>query len=261
MGTKEYQLFLQNFNLFPKDKNRCIKTAEEFFKIPKEEWPQYWLDDSGTYSATTSIENNEPLIDIEAQARAKNLPIIFASGATEYGSTGNDLLLRKGAMERLFVAEAKVRAASDGLFTLMVTDAFRPLTTQRAHWDKIKMEFSHKEGLSGQALYDRICPLIADPDLQPPHCTGGAVDLTLFNLTTHAEVPMGTPIDVFDTELTWTWHSDITDPEIRKNRALLYWAMLDSGFINQPQEWWHYSYGEREWACRTGINQAIYKPL
>lgn len=257
----KYLSLIHNFERFPKNENRCIKLAKNFLDIPQEQWCFFWLGDAGTYSATAAIENNEPLVNIQKICAERNIPIVFASGSTEYGGVGGEILLREGTLKNLLHAEEKVRTETKGEYTFMITDAYRPLALQRSHWDKIKAEFSHKEGLRGEALYDRVAPLIADPDLQPPHSTGGAVDLTLYNLKTSTEVFMGTKVDVFDTDLTWTWHSDIVDPEVRKNRALLYWAMTDSGFINQPQEWWHYSYGEREWACRTGINQAIYKPL
>ncbi|MDG2329833.1 MAG: M15 family metallopeptidase, partial [Synechococcus sp. cluster2_bin.44] len=30
------------------------------------------------------------------------------------------------------------------------------------------------------------------------------------------------------------------------------------GFIQHPNEWWHYSYGDQLWAWRSGAECAIY---
>jgi zinc D-Ala-D-Ala dipeptidase len=32
------------------------------------------------------------------------------------------------------------------------------------------------------------------------------------------------------------------------------------GFINYPQEWWHWSYGDRYWAFQTSAEATLYGP-
>lgn len=44
----------------------------------------------------------------------------------------------------------------------------------------------------------------------------------------------------------------------RENRRLLVRTMENAGFSNYPQEWWHYNYGNRGWAERTGQSHAVY---
>jgi D-alanyl-D-alanine dipeptidase len=34
--------------------------------------------------------------------------------------------------------------------------------------------------------------------------------------------------------------------------------MLEAGFAQHPNEWWHFSHGDQLWAWRTGQTQAIY---
>jgi D-alanyl-D-alanine dipeptidase len=53
-------------------------------------------------------------------------------------------------------------------------------------------------------------------------------------------------------------HSEKISPEARANRLCLLTAMTESGFINFPGEWWHFSYGAREWAAYTGVSETIY---
>jgi len=39
---------------------------------------------------------------------------------------------------------------------------------------------------------------------------------------------------------------------------LLVETMLEAGFSNCRDEWWHYSYGDAGWAVRTGRDSCIY---
>jgi D-alanyl-D-alanine dipeptidase len=36
--------------------------------------------------------------------------------------------------------------------------------------------------------------------------------------------------------------------------------MESTGFVNYGYEWWHYSYGDRYWACAR-LEPALYGPL
>ncbi|MED4919243.1 M15 family metallopeptidase, partial [Geobacillus thermodenitrificans] len=44
---------------------------------------------------------------------------------------------------------------------------------------------------------------------------------------------------------------------IKENRKLLKSIMEKAGFTNYDEEWWHYDYGNQNWALKTG-NEAIY---
>jgi D-alanyl-D-alanine dipeptidase len=67
---------------------------------------------------------------------------------------------------------------------------------------------------------------------------GVAVDLTLVDLVTGTEVPMGTPFDAF----TPAAHTANAEGRIRRYREVLVRAMESEGFTNYEQEWWHFSY-------------------
>mgnify|MGYP002078202664 FL=1 len=71
---------------------------------------------------------------------------------------------------------------------------------------------------------------------------------------------------IFDdlTEEAWTDGFErkaivsMSDEEARSNRRLLYWAMTEAGFANNPTEWWHYSWGDQLWAKLGGHASAHY---
>jgi D-alanyl-D-alanine dipeptidase len=55
--------------------------------------------------------------------------------------------------------------------------------------------------------------------------------------------------------------SDEISAEAQKNRRILVEALESAGLINYPAEWWHFSYGDHQWAFLTGKTQALYGPI
>ena len=70
------------------------------------------------------------------------------------------------------------------------------------------------------------------------HNLGVAVDLTLVDLVTGTEVPMGTAFDAFSPAA----HTANAEGRIARYRQILVRAMESEGFTNYEQEWWHFSY-------------------
>ncbi len=81
---------------------------------------------------------------------------------------------------------------------------------------------------------------VADPKKGSGHNRGIAVDLTLINLKTKVELPMGTGYDNFSD----TAHSTFIflPVEILQNRNLLKNIMEKNGFKVLETEWWHFSF-------------------
>ena len=107
-----------------------------------------------------------------------------------------------------------------------------------------------------------------DPATPPPHSTGAAVDLTLAGADGEP-LDLGSPIDaigaVSEPDHFAGVAREASDPELRnqaalfnQRRDLLAAVMLEAGFAQHPNEWWHFSRGDQLWAWRTGDNKAIY---
>lgn len=71
------------------------------------------------------------------------------------------------------------------------------------------------------------------------HSRGSTVDLTVIDLTTRAEIDMGSPFDLFDTR-SWPSSDAINAPQ-RANRLMLQSIMRARGFKPLEQEWWHFT--------------------
>ena len=71
------------------------------------------------------------------------------------------------------------------------------------------------------------------------HSRGAAVDLTIVDIVTGAEVDMGCGFDFFS-EVAHSYHTAGLTAEQIDNRAILRRAMMANGFLPNPDEWWHY---------------------
>lgn len=84
-----------------------------------------------------------------------------------------------------------------------------------------------------------------DPPDVGPHCTGGAIDLSLVDRK-DSQLDMGTKMGTFVADAITC--SDTISTKAKQNRKILIDAMQSAGFLNFPAEWWHWSYGDHEWA-------------
>jgi len=181
------------------------------------------------------------------------------------------LYLRAAVGAKLVGVNARLAGLGVALYLF---DAWRPQAIQRYFHDEWFPAYlkSRSPHLAGAALLDEVEKYWAAPSAGPsspaPHATGGAVDLTLMFRETRQPLYMG---GIFDdlTRAAWTdgFEPDLlsvgetpsmSDEEARANRRLLYWAMTEAGFANNPTEWWHYSWGDQLWARLTNERAAIY---
>jgi zinc D-Ala-D-Ala dipeptidase len=89
---------------------------------------------------------------------------------------------------------------------------------------------------------------VTHPDINtPPHSTGAAVDLTLWDNQTQEYIDMGSPIN-YPADTSWTYNFDTLTSTQISNRLFLTGLMLEAGFANLASEWWHFSYGDPRWA-------------
>jgi D-alanyl-D-alanine dipeptidase len=138
---------------------------------------------------------------------------------------------------RRAVAEALARvqkdAAAAGL-TLVVYDCYRPARATKAFiaWAEDRADQERKTTYYPQVDKARLFELgyIAR---ESAHSTGTAVDLGILGLD------FGTPFDLFD-EASATAYREV-HAEARRNRELLLGLMQRHGFVNLPQEWWHFA--------------------
>lgn len=187
------------------------------------------------------LETGEPLVDIrdfcpEVQVREDSCSY-----------------LRRTVAEMLNRAQKNLPPG----YCFRVGTALRTLRMQKRGWDSYfqRMKEEHPEWpLSALrratnrffAPYDQPAP--------PGHCTGGAVDVALVGPDGEL-MDVSSPLEGWDAAYTWT---DRLTPQAKANRMILVHAMLDAGFSNCREEYWHYSWGDSAWAVRVGEKTCPY---
>ena len=192
------------------------------------------------------VESGDPLVDM-----AEHSKLLFTRKREDENSWYRHI--RSTVLARL------VKAGE----LLCLEEGFRTWERQEFlfndYVEQLRRQFTD---LSEAELRREATKYVACPDGVPPHSTGGAVDVTLFS-TDHEELDMGSVSD--DTPLS-TGSLNFTDseelsPEARQNRSFLIDVLAQSGFVNYPAEWWHWSYGDQYWAFRTGSEHVIFGSL
>ena len=103
-----------------------------------------------------------------------------------------------------------------------------------------------------------------NPLTPPPHSTGSAIDLTLADLTGNP-LDLGGEIDFIGAESNPDFYKkDNLGMRCSKHqvfhsrRSLLFSVMGQAGFVQHPNEWWHFSYGDQLWSWLSKKGNAIY---
>lgn len=171
---------------------------------------------------------------------------------------GEQMFLRDGALARLRRASVDLQALLPSA-KLRVVYAYRHPRIQVQYFNRRFEEFQARYP---EATTEQIRELAhaqsASPDVAG-HPTGGAVDLTI--VMPDGAIDMGTAIADFAAgERIHTFCAGLTS-EQRANRQLLRTIMMGAGFAPYNGEWWHFSYGDREWAAYYRSPPAIYDQI
>jgi zinc D-Ala-D-Ala dipeptidase len=135
----------------------------------------------------------------------------------------------------LMLVGGKLREKGYGL---LVYDAYRPWYVTKIFWEATPAD-RHE--------------FVADPAEGSRHNRGCSVDLTLYDLKTGAAVAMPSQYD----EMTPRAYANYAgaSPEETKHRDVLRKAMESEGFVQRPNEWWHYDY--KDWQKYEILNLAF----
>jgi D-alanyl-D-alanine dipeptidase len=133
--------------------------------------------------------------------------------------------LQRPAAEALVRVNQNLRKQGYGL---VVFDGYRPWAVTKIFWDVTPAD---------KKIF------VADPAKGSRHNRGCAVDLSLFDLKTGAEVKMPSEYDEMTERADINYECTTAEP--RRLRELLRAAMNAEGFAVYEPEWWHYDY--KDW--------------
>lgn len=173
--------------------------------------------------------------------------------------TGTDILVREDLIQMMQTAYDKLQELAPGS-NFLVRYGYRHPEVQRRYFNNryVVHKTEHPE-LSESELIELTHTQVAFPEVAG-HPTGGAIDLTIID-SSGCERDMGTGIaDYSEPEKCFTYAESISD-EQSENRRFLARIMIDSGFAPYNGEWWHFSYGDREWARFYEKERSLYDQI
>jgi zinc D-Ala-D-Ala dipeptidase len=198
---------------------------------------------SNDVSRTEVVENGEKFVELNSGDSEKM--VVFSKAFKDE---------KKGSIEQSLVRESVKKL-------LITVSNSLPSGYKLVVWETYTPRSLH-ESLRNKKLTEEEMASIS-------HMTGGAVDVSLADEKGNL-LQMGTDLNHGAPQNKSTFYfeemsekgvvlSDINS-EIRKNRRILYHAMNDAGFINNPLAWFHWDYGNAWWANATG-NVAFYNAV
>ncbi|HPC39096.1 MAG TPA: M15 family metallopeptidase [Exilispira sp.] len=210
-------------------------------------------------------ENNEPLVPLNLyperilchpeyfiQQIANAMPVLYA---------------REGLYKKLIEASKNLPKG----FKFVVYDAYRPVEVQKSLFDSYKNKLAKQNPTMNEdqliALTLNFVSLPSeDPKKPSAHSTGGSIDLTIVD-DEGKLLDMGSYFDDMGDIVITTYFEEklkkgekLGEKELKiiENRRLLYNIMIEQGFTNFVNEWWHYDYGNQLWAYNGNHPNAIY---
>lgn len=183
----------------------------------------------------------------------------------------------EGSISECYARESvhtKLLEASKSLpphYKFVVFDCWRPLKVQQSLFDLLKSEMAKKYPKESDAfIMSQTLTYVAlpskDPSRPSPHNTGGSIDLSIAD-ENGALLNMGTDYDDSSEKSATDYYENLLlrgdvlsaeDEMILKNRRLLYHLMTRVGFTNYTDEYWHYDFGNQNWAWMTEAPVAFY---
>lgn len=168
---------------------------------------------------------------------------------------GNNIVVRETVAKKLSKVGDELSRINKN-YKLKIVYGYRHLVVQVKYFNEQKVKFKRMYPKdTDEELNRRTHMLVANPRVAG-HPTGGAVDVTI--TTPYGDLNMGTKIaDFSDIERIQTFSSDISE-RAHVNRITLHDLMLLEGFAPFYGEWWHFSFGDVEWALFYGLQSSLY---
>jgi len=226
-----------NFNslsINERKKEVYIPTLAELRKIP--------VRDNG--DTMVSLNELEPLI------------VCYPKMEDMFPYTGNQIFVRSLVRDKLLAMQKELTAFNSNM-KLLIYYGYRHPQVQEFYFQEISNKI-HRQGEDPALFEERANLFIAHPSVAG-HPTGGAVDATI--VLNGEELDMGCKIFDFDQpNKIVTYSEEISETQLA-NRMLLLNLFQQGGFAPFYGEWWHFSYGDKEWALQFQASQACYSQI
>lgn len=193
-------------------------------------------------------DNQEPLVDLE-----KTCPGVVVRLGKKRMKQEKTAYLRKTVANMLHKAQGYLPKGTN----FLIGDAWRPQYVQEEIFKGLVKRFSKSyPKWSRQRVLKEVNKYVANSKGKwaSGHMTGGAVDLRL--------IKNGRKVQMKSLKLNYQENALSDQPKLpaylRHNRELMFNALTKAGLSNYPKEYWHWSYGDIQWAKRNDKKTAVY---
>ena len=215
-------------------------------------------------------ENDDKLIAIPRCFKFVSPHTYYNLGAPYKGEEGI-WKLRAEVVKRLIKVNNYLKLKNNS-FSLLIYDSWRPIEVQEFMFNrafileckKLDIDASVKDMERYPLIKKKVEKFWAYPSFDercpPPHSTGGALDITLADKYGNI-LDMGTNIDQMDERSQPGFYKNIESEDAiiwHERRNLLKEIMIKFEFVQHPNEWWHFSYGDQLWAWKNKKPNALY---
>lgn len=206
--------------------------------------PSVWIEESG-----------EPLVDLSRYGFVCRAPRVDGSAPPA------PMVARRQLAERLAVLQERELAPRG--YRWLVLGAWRSREALAEHyldrWTELRERHRH---WSPDTIRRRVEAVIDAPDRtdkEPGPCTGGAIDLGLWDTRADRAVDLGADFEEPTQRAALRWfESSERDPAIRGHRRLMADSLARAGFVGAPNRYWRWELGTQRWAAATGALHAPY---
>ena len=178
--------------------------------------------------------------------------------------------LREEVVKRLIKVSDYLKLKNSSLY-LLIYDSWRPVEVQEFMFNRAfdleckRLNISSKKDTERSSLIQKEVEKFwayptFDDRFPPPHSTGGALDITFSDKYGNI-IDMGSDIDQMDDQSKPDFYKYIENEEAivwNNRRNLLKEIMVRFEFVQHPNEWWHFSYGDQLWAWKNKKPNALY---
>lgn len=207
-----------------------------------------------TYKQLAAIpveDNGDPMVPIGDEFSGK---LFVMENYKPY--TGDAIYVRSTLVPLLIQAQNQLKAIHPD-YDLEIYCGYRPMAIQEENFENTRKRVLEEDPtLEGDDLNEKIHRFSAVP-VVAGHPTGGAVDVQI--VTPNGPLDMGTDIHCYHKD-AYTF-SPFINREAWHNRQILRTCMVKAGFAPFDGEWWHFSYGDREWAAYYNQPTALFNQL
>ena len=222
------------------------------------------------------IECSESLISIP-KVICRLTPHPYVKLGAPYLNGANPWFLRQSVLKRLIEAQQNLSESFPHL-QLILFDAWRPISVQKFMFNYTIKETCKSRGIdmNNHVNNETVAEIIeevgrfwarpsSNPSTPPPHCTGAAIDLTLGDMNGNP-LDLGGEIDFIGPKSCPDFYKEDSiklpyskNQVFHNRRSLLFSVMEQAGFVQHPNEWWHFSYGDQLWSWLSKHSEnAIY---